>query len=296
MKKYLLKLSEQRELIVKDKLLFKFYKTMLQNDYEYKYLNYNIKNLKISPIRFPKIKLKKINAIAYYNCKKNEIKYIKSKKEQSLPHELMHMSSTVKEEDGSIFSGFSQKTREGEFLLIGSRFNEGYTQLLTERYFPYASNVAYPIEKLITFQVEKILGKKEMEQMYFKADLMSLIEELSKYKSESDILNFICSVDFFENIYTKSWLLNNLNEIKNSYLYIICFLTSIKIEKLKEQELDNDEIKEKIKVYIDTFELSLNIKGDKMKYEIANKDMLDDIYNDYCKCLDSNYTKKTYSK
>ena len=135
-----------------------------------------------------------------------------------------------------------------------------------------------------------------MEQMYFKADLMSLIEELSKYKSESDILNFICSVDFFENIYTKSWLLNNLNEIKNSYLYIICFLTSIKIEKLKEQELDNDEIKEKIKVYIDTFELSLNIKGDKMKYEIANKDMLDDIYNDYCKCLDSNYTKKTYSK
>ena len=183
MKKYLLKKTEQRKLFLKDRLLFEFYKTMMQNDYEYEYLNNNIKSLKISPIRFAKLKFKKSNAIAYYDSNKNKIKYVKSKKEKSLPHELMHMSSTIKEEDGSIFSGFSQKTKDGEFLLIGNGFNEGYTQLLSERYFPNAVNIAYPIEKLVAFQLEDILGTDE--------DIVTrgLEEELEKRLLYSEIKN-----------------------------------------------------------------------------------------------------------
>ena len=295
MKKYLLKKTEQRKLFLKDRLLFEFYKTMMQNDYEYEYLNNNIKSLKISPIRFAKLKFKKSNAIAYYDSNKNKIKYVKSKKEKSLPHELMHMSSTIKEEDGSIFSGFSQKTKDGEFLLIGNGFNEGYTQLLSERYFPNAVNIAYPIEKLVAFQLEDILGTRKMEQMYFKADLMGLIEELSKYKSDSDILYFINSIDYLGNVYTQNGLIDNFDLIKEVYLYIIDFLTSIKFEKLNEHDLNKTEIKEQIKEYIDTFIVVLNIKDRNIKYELINESMLDYLYNDYCDKLNNN-KQKTYSK
>ena len=298
MKKYLLKTDIGEQILIKDKEIFNLYDILVKRNlkYQYKNLNNNIKNLKISSIRFLEKKIKNRDVLAYYNCKKNKIKYTKSKKEKSLPHEFMHMASTIKNPDGSIFSGFSQSTKIGNFTLIGKRLNEGYTQLLSERYFPNSEKKAYPLEKVIAFQLENIIGKNKMEQMYFDAQLSELIKELLNYKEEKDILTFIFSIDFIENVYNKLDLLKNLKLIRETYLYIMEFLISIKLEKLKEDNLNNDNMKKNLKNYIENFVFKINIKKENIDFEIINIDLINEIYQKYCNKVDKDYKIKTYLK
>lgn len=81
---------------------------------------------------------------------------------------------------------------------IGEGINQGYTSLLTERYFGNGENISnfHQYEKSVAEKLEIIIGQEKMENLYFTANLYGLIGELAKYEREEEILNFIQKVDF----------------------------------------------------------------------------------------------------
>lgn len=108
-------------------------------------------------------------------------------------HELLHVSSTINNSE-CIFSGFSQINKGKS---IGDGLNEGYTSLLESRYFSeFHDHDAYVFEKRIAKIIEKIIGQKKMEQLYFNADLYGLFNELKQYGSDEEIFRFFVNLDF----------------------------------------------------------------------------------------------------
>lgn len=97
-------------------------------------------------------------ADACYDYANNQIRYTDiSQNVKSLYHELFHMASTVIE-DNTIFNGYLEETVENleSFNTISERgrgLNEGYTELLSERYFNSATQ--YDLERLFVKQLEK---------------------------------------------------------------------------------------------------------------------------------------------
>ena len=105
----------------------------------------------------------------------------------SVYHELMHMASS--RSNGSyIHSGFSVSNPSNR-IKVASMFNEGYTQLLAERYFD-SKTKSYSFEVNVVKQIENIIGKDLMEGLYFKGDFNGLVNELNKYESEDSVKQF----------------------------------------------------------------------------------------------------------
>lgn len=109
-------------------------------------------------------------------------------------HELLHMASSYKK--GVIkVCGFHQKIGLSS---IGRGLNEGYTKLLLSRYF-YSSKkpliMSYTEEQLLAFGIEEIVGKEEMEKLYFAGDLNGLINKLSRWSTIDEIRTIIESID-----------------------------------------------------------------------------------------------------
>lgn len=92
---------------------------------------------------------------------------------ESIYHELLHISMMT-----------SSINKKYEF------YNEGYTELLTQRYFNSGPRT-YPAETLVLSNIELILGKDYLEEKSFKGELVNTITELSKYTSYENITNFI---------------------------------------------------------------------------------------------------------
>lgn len=112
--------------------------------------------------------------------------------EEALYHELLHAASS-KENDGIYFTGFRQYPP-----VIGMSINEGYTELLNQRYFQKDKKdklITYPYEVAVAKIVELIVGKEKMTSLYFNSDLKGLVEELSKYQSIDKIKKFISNLD-----------------------------------------------------------------------------------------------------
>ncbi len=131
--------------------------------------------------------LSRLNLGAIYRFYKNEIHLVK-KDFSYLYHELLHMASCY--HGDIIYLGL----RKNEFENIGDGINEGYTQLLAERYFPNVTKT-YLIETKLARALEVIIGDK-MTSLYFNADYKGLIKELSKYASIEKIKEFISNFDF----------------------------------------------------------------------------------------------------
>ena len=156
----------------------------------------NINTVKIETMK-QKLKRKLYN-------KKNAGEYISNKNqvlikdERVIYHELFHLASANTDE----YVGFRQPTG------IGRAINEGYTDLITERYFKDKMGyIGYPTEMAIVKEIENIVGEEKMRKLYFKTDLLGLIEELKKYVPEEDVLSFINGLD----------ILNRYNDTKNSF-------------------------------------------------------------------------------
>ena len=207
-----------------------------------------------------------------YNSKDNTIDV---DNKYSIYHELFHMASSTFV-DNINYSGFHQSSNYYK-MDIGRGLNEGYTEILTHRYFGdkiQGKYGAYLNEIKIAHNLEKIIEQEKMEMIYLNSDLNALIDELKKYSSEEEILNFITMVDFFSQYMgRKVQLLFKENMIKYSYKSIVEFLIktySIKLRKMYE----NGEIK-----YAD-FELLLTdyIKSIDKKITI-NKQEVDIITN-----------------
>ena len=134
-----------------------------------------------------------------YNARNNEI-YVDEDEwgSTALYHELFHMSSrTFKDEVA--YCGFKQVSDD---FYLAEGINEGYTQLLTERYFD-DNTPAYIYQVYVVDKLEKIVGQEKMESLYLNSNLFGLVTELKKYVSEEEISKFISDTDFLHEILHK---------------------------------------------------------------------------------------------
>lgn len=171
-------------------------------------VNTKIKNFKLKNFIFND------NTAATYQARQNLIKLNKTYVEKNIYHELFHMSSSKIINKYKIYCGFRQNN-------IGRAINEGYTELLTYRYFSLdnASSCIYEYLKITVENLEKIVGKEKMESLYLNANLYGLINELKKYSNEEEIMRFIANTDFIN---------DHLNEKRIKYLEKKLILKSLK--------------------------------------------------------------------
>lgn len=211
-----------------------------------------------------------------YNIEENKINVLNENYSEVIYHELFHMSSSIIQNE-VLYSGFNQIfISDSQMYDIGKGLNEGYTQLLTERYFKdYNILHAYTIEVFFAFQLERIIGKEKMENLYFQNDLQGLINELKQYAKEELILKFIADLDDLNEIIHTPSLISTEKEkkiINNKFRFISIFLISCYVEKLQLIEENCSfgwEIRNKqelISNYINSFFIEKTIKGTKYQF------------------------------
>lgn len=162
-------------------------------------------------------------------------------------HELFHASSSYYDRQKEVvFSRFHHHSKEKD---IGRGLNEGYTELLTSRYFGNDTDSGYKNETHYANLVEGLIGKEQMQSFYLKSDLDSLISELSKYNSVEAVMQFIDDldkfivieelrkdkIDNFENIPYAEYLawFDEVNEyISKTYMQLNQFIIDSYINKL----------------------------------------------------------------
>ena len=217
----------------------------------------------------------KNSVFADYDVKRNSIRLFRNDFFTVVYHELLHMASS-NYKNKIRYSGFRQTMGSNS---IGEGINEGYTQLLTERYFGHVNELKgiYEYEMHMAKKLEEIVGQRKMENMYFNANLKKLVMELSNYSSEDDIKKFIANVDFI-NVHIKNTnptpLLKNLlaRSIKETNYYLFeTYLTKLKYK------LDNNEIDSELcQKLVTEFALSLGntAKVGSIKYETLSVDYI----------------------
>lgn len=214
--------------------------------------------------------------VGTYDQKKNII-YLRDN--YGIFHELFHMSSayTTKKIE---YSGFLQLYKN---YFIGSGLNEGYTQLLTERYFsdvPGIVDSGYTVEKLFMEDIEKIVGKDKLEELYFNVNLYGLVNELRKYSSDYQIMKFISDMDFIKHYcsnyiddkYMIDMLLGRFDDVSMFLIrtYFNKMISNVDGIYLSDEELD------KLISFSPQFSIDIN---DNM-YEIPNFDKYMNLMNE----------------
>lgn len=208
------------------------YKSSVNNVSDFKIENINFNNFNSNVIYFynkikniPNINLSNFNnniktlnidyeyteiedgLVGYYDSNKNIIRLLPEDSTLSINHELMHMTSNYRDKD-IIYTGFSQiRDYENDWDIIGSGLNEGYTELLSRRYFKKIPNYyVYSNEINIVKAIERIIGRNHMQKLYFNADLYTLTEDLCFYSPKNEVVKFVRNVD----------LCHYLDDINNS--------------------------------------------------------------------------------
>lgn len=137
-------------------------------------------------------KLEEINSTAQYSITNNKIEFV-SDYEDSIFHELFHMTSTILSQKETRSGFYKSYALVDNRTYIGLGLNEGYTDLLANRYF--GSKIFYVSEADIAETVELLIGKEKMEKLYLNADQDGLLNELTKYASPYDVVEFLISLD-----------------------------------------------------------------------------------------------------
>ena len=209
------------------------------------------------------------NANAYV-ANINKIFLEKKLAKETVFHELFHLASSVCK-DNVTYCGFTQWSNG---VRLGIGLTEGYTELLRERYFGHDNcGQAYEYDELFAELTEAIIGKEKMTKLYLNANLKGLIEELNKYSTKEEIMNFIAKTDFInthkfkkpnyleDRIATKM-LIESYKSVKRYLLktYLKKFLEEIK--ENKEDQLKSLEITTQFCNYLDNL-TSNNIVVDK---------------------------------
>lgn len=232
-----------------------------------------------------RIKKRRIYLIAgvqgLYNYRENKLSISNLK---LIFHELLHLASSAKDEERGIYrSGFHTVKYRGKMLFstIGRGINEGYTELLTRRYFEEQSIKAgdYNSEVEIAGHLEEIVGRDKMEKMYLHADLEGLVEELKKYSSKQDTIDFISNVDALissplesispiPSMITKSIL-------KKIYKYLFKTFVTKQIIRLENDEIDYEQYSNIIREYEE--KLGEKVKVGLWRYKALSEDTKQEI-------------------
>lgn len=215
-------------------------------------LNNNISSLKVK-IKYlaPEILLLNLT-VGSYNIQKNKIKVFKSYEKETINHELLHMATTFYDKKLKIgFCGFEQILfckRE----LFGKGLNEGYTELISKRYFNENNDFVidgYEVCMFYAEKLEKIVGKNRMELFYFNANLMGLYKYLTKFDESSNIFTFIAILD---NIIDKREVSNTKNVREHELLsyYLSKWYIKLKQEELSKNIIDKATFDKEIYDYL----------------------------------------------
>lgn len=171
---------------------------------------------------------------ASYDIFNNKI-YAGKNIDDSIYHELFHTFSSYKKNALSTVSGFNYTNIHAN---IARRLNEGYTDLLTNRYFDI--DVAYMIEANIARKTELILGEKNMQNFYASNNLYAIIKFLSKLSSEEEAIAFINSVDklgiYRHNIKKSIQIMNILSN------YLVDIYVNVLVEFYSRGKSDKEDI------------------------------------------------------
>ena len=218
----------------------------------------NLKNLSIKErnkniLDYLNILIAGVSAAAEYDPKTNKM-YIVEKDEDKIKnliaHELLHMSSS-KEDESVSCCGFHQINKQSK-VNIGIALNEGYTEHLNQQYFfPDYFEDSYLHEQSIAYEIEKIVGKKKMEQLYFSADLYGLIQELTKYASLEEVIMFLRD---FDKLHVKAVPIEEKEEAFKDLRKRIAQIYLRKQKTLLEQgKISEDEYKSNKLIHADIF-------------------------------------------
>jgi len=148
------------------KCLFVFQTILEHENVDLNIFYNNLKSLKINQSNFIQKILNKINKRSgWYSPDDNEINYVdRLEAKDTIFHELLHAASSIEDKEESIsFSGFEQINCE-RWQKIGRALNEGYTELLNQRYFSPVRDV-YTMEVTIAKMIERIVGREKMTEI-----------------------------------------------------------------------------------------------------------------------------------
>lgn len=200
-----------------------------------------------------------------YFQKNNKILLMRHKSmkeyEDTLSHELLHLASFKKV--GKIyFGGFSQYSKNKKYR-IGRYLNEGYTEYLNQKYFTKEKTTSYSEVKDFAQCIERIIGTKKMEKLYFDSNLNGLIEELEKYSSKENIINLIKKIDFYYEQVILSEDNNKLIELDKELRKEISNIYYVKISKeLTEGKISEEEFEKRKLLYCDEYEVYGRVYSD----------------------------------
>lgn len=188
---------------------------------------------------------------AYFN-EENSISLYKNNKRATLFHELFHMASS-RLEGQNFFSGFSYSHHTDALKDFGDGLNEGYTELLTKRYFGNVEHIEldYDYQVLIASLLEDIVTRDVMERLYLTADFQGLVGVLKKYSYEDEILLFVNNMDFvLEHGFDEGLTLNNKRILNSVIKDITVFLFKAYNKKVCLMDVDDREKDKLLRRYI----------------------------------------------
>ncbi len=164
-----------------------------------------------------------------YDSKKNKINVYEAS-DDIIYHELLHMASSFYQK-GIWREGFF--LRDSNVKSLGVGLNEGYTELLARRLFNIDSKVCngYEYQVYIVRLLERIIGKDYMQRYYFNANLPGLIDDLSQYNSQEDIIKFLHNTDYILNVLDKAAVFRK-NQVCSILTKINEFLSKTYMKKM----------------------------------------------------------------
>jgi len=144
----------------------------------------------------------------------------------NISQNVLYSSTFYDENTNYLFSGFTcPLTNNHKSYYLGIGIDEAYTEILTKRYFNKGALDTTPLECTYTLLLEEIVGKEKMQELYSKADLPGLIDELSNYQTEDEIIAFLTSMDHVYNyIHQENNVRNNKDILKENIQTIKHFL------------------------------------------------------------------------
>lgn len=184
----------------------------------------------------------------------------------SILHELIHLA-TIRVDSSTEYCGFSiNDYYYGDSFAKG--LNEGYTQLIKERYFGKDKGIVYPFEVKYASMIEALVGKDKMEELFFTTNLRGLFTELSVYTNPSDFRDFLNNLDFINNNFPPKDV--NDKQYQEKFDQINLFLFECFKRKL-ELVPNNQEIKSKMEELFDK-PISCKYSGKKKEVTVNNLD------------------------
>lgn len=212
----------------------------------------NIKTLKVETNK-NKHKMAKMNKNGSYVADENTI-YIYNIK--SIYHELLHMASSIydKKTDRR-YIGLSQTfPKNGKLYGIGKGINEGYTDVLANRHFGKKIH-SYLEQAKIASWIESVIGN-EMMNYYFKADLLSLVNDLSEYDEIENIKNLLIKIDIVHRFIANGRIYNDevpyfLETMKKIYTSLLQMVTLKWVNDFNNGLIDESTLTSTLKKYFD---------------------------------------------